>query len=105
VWVNVRDIARCFSARTYGTTDRLVIEVDGARWAIDGDPDGGACKRIRTRADVTTDVASIGALLLGGVRLSSLAAGRRLTARNAEALRRADAFFVTAPAPHCQTPF
>jgi predicted acetyltransferase len=105
VWVNVRDVARCFSARTYGTSDRLIVDVDGTRWAIDGGPDGGVCKRVRTRADVTTELASIGALLLGGVRPSTLAAGRRLTARNAETLRRADAFFVTGPAPHCQTPF
>jgi hypothetical protein len=49
------------------------------------------------------DHASLGALLLGGVRPSALAAGRRLESRSDAVLRRADAFFVTSPAPHCQT--
>ena len=103
IWVNVRDVAASFSARTYTTTDRLVVETDGTRWAIDGGPDGATCRRVRTRADLVTDHASLGALLLGGVRPSALAAGRRLEFRSTEALRRADAFFVTSPTPHCQT--
>ena len=80
-----------------------VIEADGRRWAIDGGPDGATCNRVRSRPDLTTDHASLGALLFGGVRPSALAAGRRLEARNSEALRRADVFFLTSPLPHCQT--
>jgi predicted acetyltransferase len=102
VWVNVRDVAACLASRTYGTTDRLVVEVDGARWLIDGGPAGATCTKVRTRPDLVVDHASLGALLLGGVRPSALAAGRRLTG-TAEALRRGDAFFVTSPAPHCLT--
>ena len=103
IWVNLRDVAPCFATRTYSTTDRVVVEVDGARWAIEGGPHDGSCRRVRTRADLVTDHASLGALLLGGVRPSALAAGRRLEARNGDVLRRADAFFLTSPAPHCQT--
>ena len=103
IWVNVRDVATSFAARTYSTTDRLVVEVDGIRWAIDGGPQGATCQRVRSRADLVTDGASIGALLLGGVRPSVLAAGRRLEYRSMDALRRADVFFVTSPTPHCQT--
>jgi len=103
IWVNVRDVAACFRSRTYSTTDRLVVEVDGERWAIDGSPDGATCKRVRSRPDLVTDHASMGALLLGGVRPSALTAGRRMQARDADVLRRADAFFLTSPAPHCQT--
>jgi predicted acetyltransferase len=105
LWVNVRDVARCFAARNYGTDDRLVIEVDGQRWAIDGGATGAACTRVRTRPDLVMDHPSIGALLLGGVRPSQLVAGRRVQARNADAVRRADAFFATSPAPHCQSMF
>ena len=103
VWVNVRDVSACLAARRYNSTDRLVVEVDGQRWLIDGSPEGADCKKIRTRPDLVMDHASLGALFLGGVRPSALAAGRRLEARNAEALRRGDAFFVTSPEPHCQT--
>ena len=103
IWVNVRDFAASFSARRYGTTDRFVVEVDGERWLLDGSPDEANCKKVRTRPDLVTDHASIGALLLGGVRPSALSAGRRLNARNSEVLTRADAFFLTSPVPHCQT--
>lgn len=102
-WANVRDIKACFSARTYGTTDRLVIEADGGRWAIDGGPDGATCNRVKTRPDLTMDHASLGAMLFGGVRPSALAAGRRLESRSDAVLRRADLFFPTSPLPHCQT--
>jgi predicted acetyltransferase len=103
VWVNVRNVAASFAARVYATSDRLVVEADGVKWAIDGGPDGAACRRVKTRADLVMDHASLGALLLGGVRPSALAAGQRLESRSDEVLRRADAFFVTSPAPHCQT--
>jgi predicted acetyltransferase len=103
VWVNVRDVAACLSQRTYGTADRIIIEVAGRRWAIEGGPKGASCTSVRTKPDLVTDRASLGAMLLGGVRPSTLAAGRRLESRNADALRRADAFFLTSPAPHCQT--
>jgi predicted acetyltransferase len=103
VWVNIRNVATCMSTRRYGIVDRLIIEVDGQRWAIDGGPVGAACTRVRTRPDLVMDQASLGAMLLGGVRPSALAAGRRLDARNNDVLRRGDAFFVTSPAPHCQT--
>jgi predicted acetyltransferase len=103
VWVNVRDVAVAFGARTYAIEDRLVVEADGRRWAIEGGPDGGSVRGVRSRPDVITDAATLGALLYGGVRPSLLVAGRRLEARNDAALRRADLFFPTAVAPHCQT--
>ena len=45
VWVNVRDVPTCFGARTYRTTDRIVVEVDGKRWAIDGGPTARRARR------------------------------------------------------------
>ena len=104
IWVNVRDVAASFSrgART-APIDRVILEVDGRRWAIDGGPQGATCRSVRTKPDLVMDHASLGAIMLGGVRASTLAAGRRLEARSAEALRRADAFFLTSPLPHCQT--
>jgi predicted acetyltransferase len=101
VWLNVRSVPDVFGARTYGTDDDVVVEVDGNRWRIGA----GGCTRVRSRPDLVTDHASLGALVLGGIRPSALAAGRRLTARNDEALGRADALFVTSPSPYCQTGF
>jgi predicted acetyltransferase len=104
-WANVLDPSVAFGARTYGTVDRLVVEADGVRWAIESDGEEASCRRVRTRPDLATDGASLGALLFGGVRPSVLANGRRLTARGDDVLRRADAFFVVGPAPHCSTWF
>lgn len=101
LWVNPRSVPAAFGARTYGTEDDLVVEVGARRWRIGG----GGCSVVRSRPDLVTDHASLGALLLGGVRPSQLAAGDRLTARNDEVLRRADALFATSPQPYCQTSF
>jgi predicted acetyltransferase len=102
IWVNVRDIPTSFGARTYRTADSIVVEVDGKRWAIEGGPDGGSCTAVRTKPDLVTSHAWFSALLYGGVYPSTLVAGRRMTARDADALARADRFFTTSLAPHCQ---
>lgn len=101
LWCNVRDVEACFGARTYGTDDDVVVEVDGARWKIGA----GGVTRVRTRPDLVTDRAGLGALLLGGVVPTTLAAGRRLEPRSGEALRRSDALFLIHPTPYCQTHF
>jgi predicted acetyltransferase len=102
IWVNVRDVPASFAARTYRTTDRVVVEVDGKRWAIDGGPEGGSCTASRARPDLVTTHAWFSSLLYGGVLPSALVAGRRMTARDSDALARADLFFTTSLAPHCQ---
>jgi hypothetical protein len=81
------------------------VEADGRRWQIEGGPDGAVCKSVRTKPDLVTSHGWLSALLLGGTEPSSLVAGRRMTARNDDVLRRADLFFPTSLAPHCQTHF
>ncbi|HEY4333282.1 MAG TPA: GNAT family N-acetyltransferase [Ilumatobacteraceae bacterium] len=103
VWVNVLDPSISFGARTYRSTDRIVIEVDGVRWAIEGGPDGGSCKKVRSTPDLVASHPAFSSLLYGGVLPSALVAGRRMTARNQGVLDRADVFFTTSLAPHCQT--
>ena len=103
VWANIRDASIAFGARTYRADDRLVVESDGRRWAIEGGPDGGSCKPVRTRPDLTTSHSGFSSLIYGGVLPSALVAGRRMTARNDDALRRADLFFPISLAPNCQT--
>jgi predicted acetyltransferase len=105
LWANVRDPAIAFGARTYGTADRVVVEVDEQRWAIESDGTEASCRKVRSKPDLVMDHPSLGALLFGGVRPSVLARGRRLTARSDVALGRADAFFVTGPAPGYSTWF
>lgn len=99
MWIHVRDIPGVFGARRYGTDDSLVMEVDGARWALGND----GCRKLRSRADVTVDRESLGALVLGGINPSMLARAHRLTARNDASMRRADAMFRSYPDPYSQT--
>jgi predicted acetyltransferase len=101
VWCNPRNIARCFGARTYGTDADVIVEIDRSRWRIGA----AGVTKVRTRPDLVTDRAGLGSLLLGGVVPTTLAAGRRLEARNAGALRRADALFAVHPGPYLQTGF
>ncbi|MEO7398659.1 MAG: GNAT family N-acetyltransferase [Ilumatobacteraceae bacterium] len=101
IWANLRDPSICFGARTYRTDDRIVVEADGKRWAIEGGPAGGECRAVRTRPDLTTTGAALASLLYGGVAPSTLVRGRQMTARNDDVLRRADVFFTTVRAPHC----
>ena len=103
VWCNVRNVARCFESRTYSTTDRLVVEVGATRYSIDGSPTGATVRRVRARADLFTDEATLGALLLGGVSATRLVAGGRMRAREADVLRRAESFFNWPIAPGSQT--
>ena len=105
IWLNVRDVSVCFGARTYRSTDRLVVEAEGQRWAIEGGPDGASCRTVRSKPDLVTTHAWLSALLYGGVQPSTLVSGRRMTARNDDVLRRADLFFPTSLAPNCQTHF
>ncbi|MFT4866315.1 MAG: putative acetyltransferase [Ilumatobacter sp.] len=109
LWIRIDDVRRALESRTYGTEDALVIELTdvdgGARWKVEGSPTGATVKKVRSKPDVVTDRASLGALYLGGVRASTLAAGQRLVARNADVLRRADHFFAADRMPHCATGF
>jgi predicted acetyltransferase len=105
VWVNVRDIPTAFGARTYRSTDCIVVEVDGTRWAVEGGPDGGSCRAVDATPDLVTTHGPFSALLYGGVLPSALVAGRRMLARNPDVLARADIFFTTSLLPHCQEIF
>jgi predicted acetyltransferase len=102
VWVNVLDIPNAFSARTYRTTDCIVVEVDGTRWAVEGAPDGGSCRAVDAMPDLVATHGAFSALLYGGVHPSALVAGRRMTPRNADVVARADLFFTTSLQPHTQ---
>lgn len=101
LWLRVNDVAAVFGARTYGTDDDLVVQVDGTPWAMGT----GGCARTRRRADLTTTRAALASLLLGGHDLEAQLDAGRIEARSDEAGRRAVAHFRTVPEPFCQTAF
>jgi predicted acetyltransferase len=112
LWVRVVDVAAAFGARTYGADDAPVLElIDDFRpensgcWLIDGGPDGATCSRTDRDADLTLAAADLGAIHLGGVPLSTLAAASRVRELTTGAIARADRFFLVHPSPWCTTHF
>jgi len=110
IWVNVRNPKTCLEARTYATDDELVIALvdgdkPGRRLSLTGSAEGGSCRTVRTKPDLTMSTATLGGLLYGGVRPSRLAAARKLEARSDDILRRAELLFPMAPLPYCQTAY
>jgi predicted acetyltransferase len=112
LWVRVLDVAAALSARTYAVADALVLELtdtfrpgnDGC-WLVDGGPDGATCARTDRTPDLAMSIADLGALFLGGVAPSTLAAAGRVRERTPGALARADVCFTIHPAPWCTTHF
>ncbi len=112
LWVRPLDIAGTLAARRYPINDGLVIGVvdpfrpgnDGC-YLIEGGPDGAQAARTDRAADLTLDVADLGSIYMGGVTPSVLARAGRIDSGGDDALRRADAFFASSPAPWLTTHF
>ena len=112
LWLRVLDVPFALAARTYRGPGRLVLEIAdpfldrGGRFEIDVDETGAAtCKPSRRVADLELSMADLGALYLGGLSFSALAAAGRVHERKAGALSRADHLFAHHPAPWCGTFF
>jgi predicted acetyltransferase len=106
VWLRLADVAAALAARRYATQGKLVLEVadhfcpdQAGRYLLEGGPEGATCQRSTEEADLTLNVADLGAAFLGGVRFSMLARAGRVQARMPEALARADALFASDSAP------
>jgi predicted acetyltransferase len=112
LWVRVVDVAAALGARTYGTEDALVVELvddfrpaNSGRWRIEGATDGADCTPTDAEPDLTLGAPDLGAIYLGGVRVSTLAAAGRVREHTNGAVGRADAFFAEHPSPWCTTHF
>jgi predicted acetyltransferase len=112
LWVRVLDVAAALSARTYGADDTLVLELhdefrpdNSGRWLVDGGPEGATCTRTDRAADLALSAADLGALFLGGVPVSTLAAAGRVRALTTGAIARGDRAFLVHPSPWCTTHF
>lgn len=110
VWVRVVDVAAALAARGYGVECRLVLEVAGeapGRFVLETGPGEGSCRRARKgeKADLVVGPSELGAIYLGGVRPSELAAAGRVTELRHGALARADQAFAGGQAPFCSIDF
>jgi len=114
LWLRVLDVAVTLGARTYGSSDDLVLDVtdgfrpeSGGRFLLRAGPHEASCERLpsdTTGADLAMDTSTLASLVLGTVTPSVLAAAGRLEA-SPEAVDRADSVFATGRAPFALTDF
>jgi predicted acetyltransferase len=112
LWLRVLDVAAALGARTYSTDDALVLELvddfrpeNSACWLVDGGPEGATCTRTDRAPDLVLSAPDLGALYLGGVPASTLAAAGRVRELTSGAVARADRFLLVHPSPWCTTHF
>ena len=112
LWVRMVDVAAALAARRYPVEGTLVLDVadefrpsQAGRYELTGGPDGARCRRTSADADLTLSAADLGALYLGGVAASTLAAASRVVEHRPGALARADAMLAGRPVPFCRTGF
>jgi predicted acetyltransferase len=114
LWLRVIDAPAALAARTYRAPGRVVFDVrddfrpeGGAagRFELEGGPDGAEAGRTNHEPDLVLAVPELGAILLGGVRASTLARAGLVDERTPGALAVADAMFAVEPLPFSMTDF
>lgn len=111
MWLRLLDVAAALAARTYAVELDVVLEVAdgfldrGGRFRLRGGPDGAECAPSDDAADVHTDVATLGALYLGGHRPTTTARAALLHVDDPALLRRLDAALAADRAPQHGTHF
>ena len=111
LWLRPLDIERCLAARSYAFEHATVIQVVddflpgvGGTFLLTGGPDGATCTRTGRAAEISLNVADLGAVYLGGVKFTTLARAGRVHGE-ADALRPADAMFSWPASPWCPETF
>jgi len=108
LWVRLVDVGAALVARSYSTTGSVVVDVidtfcpwNEGRWRVSG----GGVKRTDDAAELRCDVTALGSVYLGGFTWAQLARALRVDELRTGAIARADALFVTGPAPWCPEVF
>lgn len=109
LWVRLVDVDKALMARRYATPVDVVLDVaddvcewNTGRWRLSAGPDGRAeVTRTDDPADLTLDVATLGAAYLGGTRLTTLAAAGRVREHRQGALSQATHAFRHDQEPCC----
>ncbi len=112
LWVRLIDARRALEGRRYEREGRIVLEIVDAeaaggrlRLVLDAGPDGATCTPTNLTADLTVDVAALGAAYLGGTPLRHAALASGVDEHRNGALAEADALLRTLDEPWCSTFF
>ncbi len=107
-WFRLVDVPKALAARAYSTNDSLTLQVkdpflewNDGRVNLDGGPEGADCRPTYQEPDLTLSAADLGAVYLGGVKLSTLSHAGRVEEHTPGALTRADAMFDAGLMPWC----
>lgn len=106
LWLRLLDVPAALSARAYGATDTLILQVIDDRrpgraaghWLLEGSPQGAVVSRTTRPAALVLEAADLAAAYLGGVSFTTLAQAGRVHGHPHD-VRRADRLFAWAPAP------
>jgi predicted acetyltransferase len=112
MWARVLDVPAALSARRYASEVDVVLVVHdpflhrGGRFRLRGGPDGAECVRVDVGGPtVAVEVATLGPLLFGGERATTLARARLLATEDPAALRSVDLAFQAERLPFHGTEF
>ena len=111
LWARILDVPAALTARTYGFSGRLVLEVDdpfgfaAGRFALDASPSGASCVPTTDSPDLALPVGALSAAYLGGLTVSRLAAAGSVDERTPGAVAAATALFTAPRAPWCAMTF
>ncbi len=109
LWIRLVDVGRALPLRRYSAPVDIVFDLtdtfcpwNEGRWRLRADAEGTATvERAGTEPDFALDVTDLGAVFLGGVRLTDLAAAGRVTELVPGTVTRAGRAFLGDTAPHC----
>lgn len=111
MWVRLLDVPAALGARRYAVELDVVLEVDdpflarGGRFRLRGGPDGARCDPTDRQPQARTDLATLGAVYLGGHRPSTAARAGLLRLEDPTLVLRLDAAFLAERAPQHGTAF
>lgn len=111
LWVRVVDPVKALEGRRYQVEGALTIAVHddfcpwvGSKYRLEGGPDGARCQKTTGPADLSMTARELGAIYMGGTRLSTLAAAGRIEGHE-KALHLADLMFSWPEEPWCPEVF
>ena len=111
LWVRLVDLPAALEGRRYAAEGRVVLDVrdefcpwNQGRYELEAGRDGARCKPSTAEPDVSLSAADLGAVYLGGPKLTTLHGAGRVQGAW-PSLRDADALFAWDPEPWCPEVF
>ena len=108
LWIRIVRLEEALATRRYGREAALVLAVrdqvcpwNEGTWSVEVGPKGARASRTSGAPHLSLDIADLGAIFLGGERLSRLHRAGRVVEHVTGAVAAVDAAFAADPAPWC----